>query len=159
MSKQLTLLRKPIRVNGYFKTPSSSYEHFINNGRKEVIHLPRNKNLLMKAEGIGRRWLRKKETVLPLQQRRSNRNLKLRHFSSHSAPIPPVHVQNRLLFDCTSTFHRSQNIWEDTDRSIIFLTMLRLFLYAGTMSACFSSLGNFQERIELLMSLSLWNWS
>ena len=35
MSKQLTLFRKPIRLNGYFKNPSSSYEHFINKQWKE----------------------------------------------------------------------------------------------------------------------------
>ena len=35
-----------------------------NNGRKEVIHLPRNKNLLMRPEGIGRRWLRKKDIYI-----------------------------------------------------------------------------------------------
>ena len=49
-------------------------------------------------------------------------------------------------------FINLRNIWEDTDRSIIFLRKLWLFLCAGTMSACFSSLGNFEERIESLMS-------
>ena len=38
MSKQLTLFGKPIRVNGYFKNPSSSYEHFINKQWKERGH-------------------------------------------------------------------------------------------------------------------------
>ena len=38
MSKQLTLFGKPIRVNGYFKNPSSSYEHFINQQCKERSH-------------------------------------------------------------------------------------------------------------------------
>ena len=49
-------------------------------------------------------------------------------------------------------FINFRNIWEDTDWSIIFLRKLWLFLCAGTMSACFSSLGNFEERIESLMS-------
>ena len=41
-----------------------------NNGRKEAIHLPRNKNLLMRPEGIGRRWLWKKEKTINLFHRR-----------------------------------------------------------------------------------------
>ena len=48
-------------------------------------------------------------------------------------------------------FINLRNIWEDTDRSIIFLRKLWLFLCAGTMFASFSSLGNFEERIESLM--------
>ena len=42
-------------------------------------------------------------------------------------------------------FINLRNIWEDIDRSIIFLRKLWLFLCAGTMSACFSSLGNFES--------------
>ena len=38
MSKQLTLFGKPIRVNRYFKNPSSSYEHFISKQWKERGH-------------------------------------------------------------------------------------------------------------------------
>ena len=38
-----------------------------------------------------------------------------------------------------------RNIWEDTDRSIIILRKLSLFLCGGTMSACFSSLENFEN--------------
>ena len=44
------------------------------------------------------------------------------------------------------------NIWEDTDKSIIFLRKLWLFLCAGGLSACLSLLGNFEEQIESLMS-------
>ena len=43
-------------------------------------------------------------------------------------------------------------IWEDTGRSITFLRKLWLFLCKGAMSVCLSSLGNFEERIESLMS-------
>ena len=49
-------------------------------------------------------------------------------------------------------FINLRNIWKDTDRSIIFLRKSGLFLCAGAMSTCFSSLGNFEERVESLMS-------
>ena len=44
-----------------------------------------------------------------------------------------------------------RNIWEDTNRSIIFHRKLWLFLYARLMSACFSLMGNFEEWIESLI--------
>ena len=60
-----------------------------------------------------------------------------------------------LQIDCylilQAPFINLRNIWEDTNRSITFHRKLWLFLYARFMSACFSSMGNFEERIESLM--------